>query len=50
MRCGVRNRRPASGTERVIVLAETRVEDSAKRETLRKTIVETVVKLIGRGA
>jgi 1-acyl-sn-glycerol-3-phosphate acyltransferase len=38
---------PASGTERVLVLAETRVEDAAKRDAMRQAIIDTVMKLIG---
>jgi 1-acyl-sn-glycerol-3-phosphate acyltransferase len=37
----------AGGTERVVVLAETRIEDSEQREALRQAIVATVVRLIG---
>ncbi len=36
-----------NGTERVVVLAETRVEDAAQRDSLRQAIVGAVVQLIG---
>jgi len=38
---------PVSGTERVIVLAETRVEDAAGREKLRSRIGECAVDVLG---
>jgi acyl carrier protein len=37
----------ALGTERVTVLAETRVEDAARRAALRQAIIDTVMNLIG---
>ncbi|HEX2495167.1 MAG TPA: AMP-binding protein [Steroidobacter sp.] len=37
----------ASGTERVIVLAETRAAEAAQRDVLRQAVVDSVVKLIG---
>lgn len=37
----------ASGTERVIVLAETRVDDPVHRESLRQEIITAVVQLTG---
>ena len=38
---------PASGTEKVVVLAETRESDPAKKERLRRTITEAVAALLG---
>ena len=38
---------PATGTERVVVLAETYVEDAARREAIRKQIIQCVMTLIG---
>jgi 1-acyl-sn-glycerol-3-phosphate acyltransferase len=37
----------ATGTERVVVLAETREEEPKKREALRQNIIATVVQVIG---
>lgn len=37
----------ATGTERAVVLAETRVEEPAKRESLRHAIIATAVQLMG---
>lgn len=37
----------ASGTERLIVVAETRQDDLAERDMLRHAIIETVVRLVG---
>ena len=41
---------PNAGTERLVVLAETREDDDAKRETLRQQIDEIVVQLLGAPA
>jgi 1-acyl-sn-glycerol-3-phosphate acyltransferase len=38
---------PSTGTERVIVLAETRLEEAARREALRQAIIARVTQLIG---
>lgn len=37
----------SSGTERLVVLAETRIEDELQREALRESILAAVTKLIG---
>jgi 1-acyl-sn-glycerol-3-phosphate acyltransferase len=37
----------ATGTERLIVLAETRVEEARERETLRQAIVGAIVQVLG---
>jgi acyl carrier protein len=41
---------PASGTERIVVLAETRQDDRAVHETLKKRINELAVSLLGSPA
>ncbi|HEX7011613.1 MAG TPA: AMP-binding protein [Steroidobacteraceae bacterium] len=38
---------PSTGTERVIVLAETRLEDAARRDALRQEILARVTQLLG---
>ena len=38
---------PALGTERLVVVAETRVDDAASRDTLRQRVVATTVDVLG---